>query len=86
MAPRAVHDQITVVAPTAAEAIREWRNAQSAADAAEMDCLRQGERSETARLLLATARELRQVAWLLMAAELQHAATLTRAPVFAVPS
>lgn len=72
--------RITVGAPHAAQAIREWRRAQAAANAAEMECLPQGVLSETARTLRETAQQLRQVAWRLMTAELEHAASLTRAP------
>lgn len=74
-----MHDQITVVAPKAATTIREWRSAQLAAPAAEMRCLLEGAQFGTARSLRAAARELRQLAWSLIDAELQRAAALTRA-------
>lgn len=70
-------DQITVVAPNAATALREWRSAELAAHVAEMKCLREGVRCDTAASLRAAARELRQLAWSLMAAEAERAAGLT---------
>jgi hypothetical protein len=73
-----MYDQITVDPPSAAAALREWHRAQSAANAAERQDLREGVQSDTARSLRATARELHQVAWTLMGVELQHAASLTR--------
>jgi hypothetical protein len=73
-----VFDQITVVAPNAATALREWRSAALAANAAEMKCLLEGVRSDTAASLRAAARELREVAWSLMRAEVERAAALTK--------
>ena len=74
----AITEHITLEPPSAAAALRAWREARLRVECAELVAAAGTGTQADCAVLAEQAAELRQTAWLLMDAEMQRAAALTR--------